>query len=319
MEKISKIAIIGSGYVGASICYALMLKGIAQEIVLIDIEQEKALGEAWDIMHGIPYMGTARIMQGDFSDCKECDMIIITAGKNRKPGQKRSDLLVENVKILKQISDEVKKYYNGGVFLIVANPVDCLTYYFAKWMGIESNKVIGTGCILDTSRFVSLLAAYVGLSIDNIQATIMGEHGDAQCPIWSRVMVANIPVEEYCRTVGLKWDENVKKEIVQRVNAMGAEIIKRKEKTHYGIATCVAYLADAVINNRMIVASVSSVLQGEYGIEDVALSVPTVIGQYGIKMRLVEEWEEQEIAYLKYSAERLKILRNSIEENGNDI
>lgn len=316
MLKHRKIAIIGAGYVGASICYALMLKEIAQEIVLIDINQEKACGEVWDIMHGIPYMGTAKISQGDYSECKDCDMIIITAGKNRKPGQKRSDLIVENAGILKQISDEVKKYYNGGVFLIVANPVDCLTYYFAKWMGIENSKVMGTGCILDTSRFVSLLAEYVGLSIDNIQATIMGEHGDAQYPIWSRVTVANIPVEEYCKVVGLKWDEDVKKDLVQRVNAMGAEIIKRKEKTHYGIATCVAYLADAVINNRVMVASVSSVLQGEYGIEDVALSVPTVIGQDGIKMRLEEAWNEEEIAFLKYSGEKLKELRKSIEGEG---
>lgn len=262
MRKHGKIVIIGVGHVGATICYALNLKEVAQEIVLIDCNKEKAQGEAFDIIHGIPYMGTARIYPGDYQDCRDCDMIIITAGKNRKPGQQRSDLMVENSEILHSISIELKQYYNGGVILIVSNPVDIITYEFSKWMGLEDGKVFGTGCILDTSRFVSQLAAYVGLSIDSIQATIIGEHGDTQCPIWSRVMVANIPVEEYCKATGLKWDDSVKSEIMIKVQNMGGEIIKRKEKTHYGIATCVAYLADAVLHNHVIVTSVSSVLQG---------------------------------------------------------
>lgn len=306
IRKNSKIAIIGVGYVGASICYALALKEIAQEIVLIDVNKEKAYGEALDIVHGIPYMGTARIYQGDYADCRDCDMIIITAGRNRKLGQQRADLQAENSEILYNISKEIKKYYNGGVFLIVSNPVDALTYKFAKWMEIESGKIFGTGCLLDTSRFVSNLADYVGLSIDNIQATIIGEHGDEQCPIWSRVTVANIPVEEYCKVVGLQWDNEIRSKIMQNVRMMGAEIIKRKEKTHYGIATCVAYLAEAVVNHRVIVASVSSVLHGEYGIEDVALSVPCVIGQDGVKMRLVEDWTEDEIAFLHKCSEKIK-------------
>ena len=289
MEKHGKIAIIGAGYVGASICYALMLKTLAQEIVLIDSNPEKSQGEAMDIVHGIPYMGNAKIYAGDYSDCRDCDVIIITAGRNRRPGQERTDLVEENTTILYQISSEIKKYYTGGVVLVVSNPVDIMTYKVAQWMGIPNGMVFGTGCVLDTSRLVSRLADYVGLSIDNIQATIIGEHGSRQCPIWSRVMVANIPIEEYCKAFGFEWNESVKQEIFLDVQKMGAEIIKRKERTHYGIATCVAYLVDAVVNNRKIVASVSSVLQGEYGIRDVALSVPSVIGQKGVEKHLVEK------------------------------
>lgn len=299
MKKHSKIAIIGAGYVGASICYALMLKETAQEIVLIDCDEEKARGEALDIMHGIPYMGTAKIVLGEYTDCRDCDMIIVTAGKGRKPGQKRSDLFQENKQILRQIADQIKAHYNGGVVLVVSNPVDAMTREFTNWMELSDGKVFGTGCILDTSRLIGLIASYVGVSIDNIQATIIGEHGEAQYPLWNRVTVANIPIAEYCDMVGLTWNDVVKKDLMYQVRDMGAEIIQRKGRTHYGIATCVAYLAEAVIHNRKIVASVSSVLQGEYGIRDVAVSVPSLIGQNGIEKRLIEELRPEEIEYLR--------------------
>lgn len=295
MKKHSKIAIIGVGYVGASICYALMLKETAQEIVLIDSNTEKAKGEALDIIHGIPYMGTAKIYQGEYSDCRDCDMIIVTAGKGRKPGQKRSDLFQENTQILKRIADYIKEYYNGGVIFIVSNPVDAMTREFTNWMGLPDGKVFGTGCILDTSRLVGLIASYVGVSIDNIQATIIGEHGEAQYPLWERVTVANIPIKEYCEMVGILWNDTIKKNLMCQVRDMGAEIIARKGKTHYGIATCVAYLAESVIYNRKIVASVSSVWQGECGIKDVAVSVPSLIGQNGIEKRLIEDLKPEEL------------------------
>lgn len=299
MEKHSKIVIIGTGYVGASICYALMLKETAQEIVLVDNNVEKAKGEALDIVHGIPYMGTAKVFQGEYSDCRDCDMIIVTAGKGRKTGQKRSDLLQENTQILKQIADEIKAYYNGGVILIVSNPVDAMTQKFTNWMGLPDGKVFGTGCILDASRLIGLISSYVGVSIDNIQATVIGEHGEKQYPLWNRVTVANIPVGEYCDMLGIPWNDTIKKEIICQVCDMGAEIIKRKGRTHYGIATCVTYLAEAVIYNRRIVASVSSVLQGEYRIRDVAVSVPSLVGQNGIEKRLIDDLKPDEIEYLR--------------------
>lgn len=309
MKKNSKIAIIGAGYVGATICYALTIKEVAQEIVLIDINKEKAIGEVLDIMHGIPYMGTAKVYQGDYEDCRDCDIIIVTAGINRKPGQERRDLIKENKRILYEISQRVKEHYNGGVILIVSNPVDSMTYHFTKWMDLEDGKVMGTGCILDTSRLVSQIAEYVGLSIDNIQATVIGEHGAEQYPIWSRVTVANIPIEEYCKVVGLRWDDEVRSTLMKNVQKMGAEIISRKEKTHYGIATCVAYLAEAMINNHMIVASVSSVLRGEYGIKDIALSVPSIVGREGIVKRLQEKWSDEEVRKLQECGVRLKTWR----------
>lgn len=306
MKKQGKIAIIGVGYVGASICYALMLKTLAREIVLIDSNPQKAKGEAMDIAHGIPYMGNSKVYTGDYADCCDCDMIIITAGRNRKPGQERTDLVDENTTILHQISLDIKKYYNGGVILVVSNPVDIMTYKVAQWMGLPNGMVFGTGCILDTSRLIRQLAEYVEISIDNIQATVIGEHGVRQCPIWSRVTVANIPIDEYCKTSGIEWDELVRQKILMNIQTMGAEIIKRKERTHYGISTCVAYLVDAVMNDRKIVASVSSVLQGEYGIYDVSLSVPSVIGKNGIEKHLTEKWEQNDIDFLINCSEQMK-------------
>lgn len=306
MERHGKIAIIGAGYVGASICYALMLKMLAQEIVLIDSNEQKSQGEAMDIVHGIPYMGNSRVYAGSYKDCQDCDVIIITAGRNRRPGQLRTDLVEENTVILHQISMEIKKYYNGGVILVVSNPVDIMTYKMEQWMELPEGMVFGTGCILDTSRLVRQIAEYVKLSIDNIQATIIGEHGARQCPIWSRVTVANIPIDEYCKTFGIEWNDLIKEEILAKVQAMGAEIIKRKERTHYGIATCVAYLIDAIVNDRKIVASVSSVLNGEYGIFDVALSVPSVIGAKGVEKHLMEKWNQNEIDFMINCSQQMK-------------
>ncbi len=304
MKKRSKIVVIGTGYVGASICYTLMLKDVAQEIVLIDSDIEKARGEALDIAHGIPHMSTSIIYQGEYSDCKDCDMVIITAGKGRKSEQKRSDLFQENVQILSEIADRVKKHYNGGVILIVSNPVDAMTQEFTKWMGLPDGRVFGTGCVLDVSRLMSLLARYVGVPSTNIRAVVIGEHGETQFPLWNRVTVSNIPIGEYCEMMKIPWNDDVKKDLIQQMHEMGAEIIKKKGKTSYGIAACVAYLAEAVIHNQMIVESVTSVLQGECGIKDVAVSVPSLIGENGVEKRLIEDLDLEQIEYLRKNCKR---------------
>lgn len=308
-----KVAIIGAGFVGSSIAYALTLRNIARDIILIDIDEKKAAGEALDIQHGISYMGKSVVRAGNYSDCKDCDLIVITAGRGRRPGETRLQLMQDNCRIMRNVVDQIQKYYTRGVILVVSNPVDVLTYLCDKWMGLENGMVIGTGCALDSSRLVRCVADYVKLSTEVIKGTVAGEHGDSQLPIWSRLTIAGIPMAEYCENVGLPWGDEQKDAIAARVKTMGGEIISAKGKTHYGIATCVCSLADAVMNQRVTISSVSTVLKGEYGVTDVALSMPSIIGVNGVEYRLKDNWLPGEIAAFRSSAITLK---NKIDELG---
>lgn len=301
-----KVAIIGAGYVGASIAYALTIRDLASEIVLVDIDQKKASGEALDIQHGIPYMGTSSVRAGGYEDCKNCDLIIITAGRNRHVGEERLDMIEDNIGTMKDVVDEIKKYYTHGAILVVSNPVDILTYKCAEWMDLPNGKVFGTGCILDTSRLVRSIANYTNLNIEAIKCNIVGEHGSSQFPVWSRLSIAGLPMLEYCENVGLAWDKEQKDKLYNQVKNMGSEIIGDKGRTHYGIATCVCSLADAVLNQRLTIAPVTSPLQGEYGIENVALSLPSIVGVNGVEHRLEEKWLKEERNKLLKSAEILK-------------
>lgn len=289
-----KVAIIGAGYVGSSIAYALALKDVAREIVMIDINHEKTDGEAKDIRHGLPGIGTADLYAGDYPDCADCDLIIITAGRGRKPGETRLDLTNENVKIMKSVIESIKRYYTRGVILIISNPVDILTFKAAEWMRLPNGMVFGSGCILDSSRFVRTIADYVGLSTGVINGYVVGEHGDRQVPVWSHVTVGGIPIAEYCSDTGLNWNDAIRAEIAEKTRVMGSQIIAAKGRTHYGIATCVCQLADAIINMRPTIASVSSVLMGEHGCRDVAFSVPSVVGPAGVQQRIREKWAPEE-------------------------
>ena len=242
-----KVAIIGAGYVGSSIAYALALKNIAREIVLIDINSEKTDGEAKDIRHGIPAMGTADLYAGDYPDCSDCDLIIITAGRGRKPGESRLDLMNDNIKILGDVIDQIQRYYTRGVLLIISNPVDILTYKATEWMQLPNGMVFGSGCFLDSSRFVRSIADYIELSTGVINGYVVGEHGDGQVPVWSHVTVGGIPIDEFCLESKIMWNDNIKKQISEQTKDMGRQIISAKGKTHYGIATCVCQLADAIL------------------------------------------------------------------------
>lgn len=289
-----KIAIIGAGFVGSSIAYALALRDIAREIVLIDIDSTKSNGEAWDIRHGLPSMGTTDLYAGDYSDCADCDLIIITAGRNRKQGESRLDLAYENTQTMKNVINSIKEYYTRGCILIISNPVDILTQKVSEWMEIPNGMVFGSGCLLDTSRFIRCLADYFGLSTGIISGYIVGEHGDCQVPIWSKVTVGGMPVEEYCESLSLEWNNDIRQRIAEKTRTMGADIISAKGKTHYGIASCVCYIADAIINQRPTIVSVSSPLMGEHGVRGVSLSVPSVIGPSGVQQRIREKWSKGE-------------------------
>lgn len=307
-----KVAIIGTGNVGASIAYALTIRDLARKIILINRTTERAVGEALDIQHGIPYMGMSSVRAGDYSDCSNSDLIIITTGRNRRVGENRLDLAKENVEIIESVLSKLKPYYNRGVILMVANPVDILTYKCAEIMDLPDGRVFGTGNILDTSRLVRLVADYTGLNTEMIKANIVGEHGDGQIPIWSRLSIAGVPIKEYCKDVGLPWSSTVRINMEKKVKGLGAEIIRDKGKTHYGIATCVCYIADAILNQRLTIAPVTSVLGGEYGINNVALSVPSIIGVNGVDKRLEESWSNFEYDRFKATASNMKELLKTI-------
>lgn len=301
-----KVAIIGAGFVGASIAYALAIRDIAREIVLVDINQEKTDGEAQDIRHGIPSMGTVDLYAGDYQDCADCDLIIVTAGRGRKAGESRLDLTNENIKIMHSVIDSIGKYYMRGVVLIISNPVDIMTYKVTEWMGLAEGMVFGSGCMLDSSRFVRSIADYLDLNTGVINGYVVGEHGDAQVPVWSHVTVGGIPIKEYCENVKLEWNEEVKYSIAEHTRMMGSEIIRAKGKTQYGIATCVCNLADAIINQRPTIVSVSSTLRGEHGVRDVALSVPSVVGPAGVQQRIREKWASEEYRRFFNAVEQIR-------------
>ncbi len=301
-----KIAIIGSGYVGAGIAYALMLKDIAREIILIDTKEEASNAEMLDIRHGIPNMGSAKIYCGDYSDIKDCDLIIITAGRNRKVDETRLDMAQDNILIAQKVIGEMKKHYNQGVILVVANPVDIITYHITKEMNLPKGRVFGTGCILDSSRLVNIISDYVDLAPEFINAMIIGEHGNSQIPLWDEAKVANIPLAKFCEAENLPFNTEIKEKMTQKVLNMGTEIIRGKGKTYYGISTCVCHIADAILNRRIITASVSSTNAGEFLFNDVSVSLPSLIDHNGIKLVLPINITDEERKRLNNSVQTLK-------------
>lgn len=311
MKKNSKkVSIIGCGYVGASIAYALMIKNLPDEIVLIDLNKTITEAERLDIRHGIPYMGICKIKSGTYEDIQDSDLIIITAGRNRKFGENRLDLAHDNVKIGYGIAQQIKKYYNSGIVLVVANPVDIMTTKYTEWLELDKGMVFGTGCILDGSRFTNVLADYLNIEAEVINAQVIGEHGNSQIAMWSKVTIAGMPIADYARSLGIPFDVDIKEDIEQQVKNMGAQIIEGKGKTHYGIATCVCYIADAILNKRATIVSVSSVLEGEYGIRNVAMSVPSIITSEGVERKLADYLDEEEYSKMKSS---YKVLENTLE------
>lgn len=256
----SKITIIGSGYVGAAIGYALTYIENIDKIILIDLQLQASEGEALDINHGISEISTIEVEVGTYEDCKDSDIIIITAGKNRKPGQARKDLLEENREIIDEIMGHLKEVYQNSFVILVSNPVDLLTEFVAKQKLIPENRLCGTGCMLDTSRWISEIAKYLGIKNNQITAYAVGEHGTDQHVLWSLVTVDGMRIEDYCRKQQIIWNDTIKNQLHEIVTNMGAEIIKKKGKTQYGIATVVAYLVKILLNEENKLVSVGTTL-----------------------------------------------------------
>ena len=302
----SKIAIIGAGYVGAAIAYNVAINRTASEIVLIDVNNDKAMGEALDINHGLCHLGQMNIHAGDYSDCANCDAIVMTAGLNRKPGETRFDLANKNVPVAKSITENIMKYYNHGVIIVVANPADILTYLIQKWSGLPANLVFGTGTALDSARFRFYLAQKLNVDIQNIHGYIIGEHGDSQVPVWSATQVAGQSVDVYCKSLGISLTDADKLDIVTKTKNGGAEVIRLKGATYFAIAGIVENIIEAVIKDKNSIKTVASVINGAYGIHDVALSLPSVINQKGVDGIIQYDLTPQEAAALQESARTLK-------------
>lgn len=307
-----KIVVIGAGNVGATVAYTIMMNNLTSEIVIIDVNREKAKGEALDMNHGLAYFKQVTIRDGDYSDCKDADVIIITAGVARKPGQTRLDLAKINVSIAKDISKSIMEYAVNPIILVISNPVDVLTYVVQKETGLPRNRVIGSGTTLDTARFRYLLSKHCDIDVRNIHAYIIGEHGDSQFPLWSRTNIAGKPFDEYCDNCTKRCQNINREKIFEDTKNSGAHIIDLKGATFYGISMAAARVIGAIMGDENSVLTLSSVLDGEYGVSDIALSLPCVINSEGIDRVLDIGINSKEQSQLRNSAEKLKEFANEI-------
>lgn len=314
MNNKSKVAIIGAGFVGASAAFALSLEQMVSELVLIDVCKEKAAGEAMDISHGLSFLGQMSVRDGDYADCADCDVIIITAGANRKPGETRIDLAKKNVAIAKEITTNIMKYYTRGVILVVSNPVDILTYMIQKWSGLPAGRVLGTGTVLDSSRFRYLLSEKFNVDVRNVHGYIIGEHGDTQLPLWSATHIAGKNINEYFNDPAFGFTDTDKEAIVTDVKTAGAEIIKRKGATYYAIAVSIKTILESLLKSQNTIRTVCSVINGEYGISDVALSLPAIVNSKGVQSIVDFTLTEEEQAALKFSEQQLKSVLEQVKD-----
>jgi L-lactate dehydrogenase len=307
-----KIAVIGAGFVGSTTAYTLMISGLVSDLVLIDINNDKAEGEIMDMNHGMPFVRPVRMQHGIYSDCTDADIIIISAGANQKHGETRLDLLNKNTAIFKTIISEIKKYNNDCILLVVTNPVDILTYVTWKISGFPKNKVIGSGTVLDTARFKYLLGEHVGIDPRNVHAYIIGEHGDSEVAAWSLTNIAGIPMEAYCSNCNLCDGQLSKYEIYNNVKNAASEIIEKKGATYYAVALAVKRIVEAIIRDENSILTVSGLLEGNYGIDDVCLSLPSVVNGTGISRVLDLPLNEEETALFRKSADTMKSAIKSI-------
>ena len=306
MINIQKAAIIGCGFVGTSIAFSLVQKGIFSELVLIDANEKKAEGEAMDLSHGLPFTKPMEINAGGYEDIADCAMIIITAGANQKPGETRLDLVHKNVEIYKSIIPKIVEKNQEATLLIVSNPVDIMTYVALKLSGYPSHKVIGSGTVLDTARLKYLLSRHLDVDSRSIHAFIIGEHGDSELAVWSAANVSGIPLNHFCELRGYFDHMESMDRIYQSVRDSAYEIIEKKGATYYGVAMAVCRIAESVIRNEHSIMPISVYLDGLYGLHDICLSIPTVVGQEGAEKVLYIPLDLMEMGKLVYSAEELK-------------
>lgn len=308
MTKVNdrKVAIIGCGFVGSASAFALLESGLFSEIVLIDANQEKAEGEALDIAHGAPFARPTKIYAGEYKDIADAAIVVVTAGAGQKPGETRLDLVKKNVGIFKSVIPSITEYNKDGILLIVANPVDILTYAAAKISGFPENRVFGSGTVLDTARLKYLLGEHLEVDSRAVHAFIIGEHGDSEIAAWSSANVSGIPVNDFCEMRGHFEHVKAMERIAEEVKNSAYEIIEKKGATYYGIAMSVKRICEAIVRDEKSILPISSIQHNNYGISDVALSMPAIVGREGVECTVPYELSKKEVEALQDSAKTLR-------------
>ena len=310
----NKITVIGSGNVGSTIAYTLTIMGIASEIVMIDVNEEKSLGEALDIRQGVSFCSPASVYAGSYDDAKDSDIVVITSGMARKPGMSRLDLAQNNVDIIKSIADKIVPVAPNATYVIVSNPVDVLTYVFLKHTGLPQERVIGSGTVLDTARLRSRISEYYSVNQKNVHAYVLGEHGDSSFVPWSLANISNVPVESFKNAIQDKeiYPEFVLDDVEEYMRKSGARIIQRKGATFYAVSISVCHICKCLLSGIDTTLTVSTMLNGEYGISDVCLSLLNVVGDKGAHAKIMLPLTDEETAKLHNSAKVLKDLINGL-------
>jgi L-lactate dehydrogenase len=310
-EKRRKVLVVGAGSVGATYCYALAQSGLADEIVLIDRKNDILQGQVLDLVHGQPFFPTVDIRAGTPADYTDAKLVVITAGSAQQPGETRLQLLLKNASIVGSIAQDIAAHKCQGVILIVSNPVDVLTYVALKRSGWDRSRVIGSGTVLDSARFRHLLSDHCGVDVHNVHAYILGEHGDSEFAAWSMTHVAGISIDDYCPSCGKCSDWDIQRRIIeQKVRDSAYHIINYKGSTHYAVGLALVKITEAILRGQSSVLTVSVLLEGEYGLNDVCLSVPCIVSDGGVNNIIKSPLAFDEIEALKRSA---GILRKSID------
>ena len=301
-----KAAIVGCGFVGASIAFRFLQQGLFSKLVLLDVNREKAEGEAMDLSDGLPYASPVEITAGTYDDIADCALVVITAGANQKPGETRLDLMGKNIAILRSIIGEITARDFGGILLVVSNPVDVLTYAAWKLSGYPRQRVIGSGTVLDPGRLKQLLGEELRVDSRNVHAFIVGEHGDSELAVWSGANVSGVDLEHFCRLRGNGLHAADMDRLYREVRDSAYQIIQRKGATYYGIAMAVGRIAEAIVRDEHAVLPISAVLEGQYGQEGLALSLPAIVGRNGLEEVLEVPMSQGERLALDASARQLK-------------
>ncbi len=307
-----KIAIVGTGFVGSTFAYTLMTRGIASEIVLIDKDEKRAEGEAMDLNHGLSFVRPVKMWAGDFRDCKDADIIVISAGAAQKPDEKRLELVERNFEIFKEIVPNITRYNRTAIFLIATNPVDIMTYATLKLSGFPANRVIGSGTILDTSRLRYVLAEHLNIDPRNVHAYVIGEHGDSEVPVWSLANVAGTSLKQFCLEREAKCDTELFESLFEKVKNAAYEIIERKGRTYYAIGLGLTRIVESILRDENAILTVSSLLQDYYDANGICLSVPSIVNREGIKTALKLPLNDSELESFRKSARILKEIANTL-------
>ncbi len=301
-----KVVIIGAGEVGSTCAFALQMRGAAREIILVDLNRERAEGQAQDLAHGQSFTPPVTVRAGDYSDCRGAEVVIITAGAAQKPGQSRMDLVGTNVEICRSIVGQVIAHTCEAVLLMVTNPVDVLTYAAIQFSGLPRNRVIGSGTVLDTARFRFFLSQHCRVDPSSIHGYVLGEHGDSEVVAWSIATLAGMRIEDYCRVCPQNCPSLDRQRIARQVRESAYHVIEAKGATNFAVALALLRITTAIIRGENSALTVSTLLQGEYGLNDVCLSVPTIVNRNGADRLICPPLSAEDLEALKASAETIR-------------